>query len=254
MIKFVNSLSSEMMKIKGSALLWLTILGTLIIPLGFIVHDLSNGIHLNKLTSGPEDWMMLYGKVIEPFIMFVLPMGIILICSLIAQVEYKNNNWKQVHTTPQRFTTIFFAKYSVLFLLAVLVFFLLIVGIVLQGVIPTLILDATIPKQSFPFGLLLIELVKCFIVILPIIALQYLVSLTFKNFLLSIGIGLAFFVGTILLIRTKMGLLSPFSYVIYYINGKMPDLHHRMYAQALVIFGLLTVLNYTVYITKRLKG
>lgn len=254
-MKFINSLRGELMKIKGSALLWLSIIGTLLIPVAFIINDLVKGFHLNLLDVGDHQaWMMEHAKIVEPFIAFVLPMGIILICSLIAQVEYKNNNWKQVHTTPQRYTTIFLAKYTVLFLLAGLVFLLLLIGVYLLGAIPTLILDGSFPKQGFPLGSMLIEILKCFIVILPIIGIQYLVSMRFQNFLVSIGVGLAFFVGTVLIIQTKLSLFSPFSYSFYYVNGGMPDLGHRMYAQALLFFALLTSVNYILYITKKHKG
>ncbi len=253
-MKFINSLRGELMKIKGSALLWLSIIGTLLIPVAFIIRDIVLGIHLNALEIGQQAWMMQYARITEPFIAFVLPMGIILICSLIAQVEYKNNNWKQVHTTPQRYTTIFFAKYTVLFLLAGLVFLLLLLGVYLLGAIPALILDGSFPNQGFPIGSMLTEIVKCFIIVLPIIGTQYLVSMRFENFLVSIGVGLAFFVGTILIIQSKFSFLSPFSYAFNYVNKGMPDLSHKMYMQALVFFVVLTVLNYILYITKKHKG
>lgn len=253
-MKFINSLRGELMKIKGSALLWLSVIGTLLIPVAFIIRDISMGFHLNVLEVGQNPWMIQYTRVAEPFISFVLPMGIILICSLIAQVEYKNNNWKQVHTTPQKYTTIFFAKYTVLFFLACLVFTLLMIGVLLLGIVPTLILDGGLPESGFPIGDILTEFVKCFMITLPIIGLQYLVSLRFQNFLISIGVGLAFFVGTVLIISTSLSLLSPFSYVFLYVNEGMPDLGHEIYMYALLFFGVLTAVNYTLYITKKHKG
>src|SRR5215207_8285709 len=76
---------------------------------------------------------------------FLLPIGTILATGLIAQIEYKNNTWKQLHTTPQGFTTIFMAKLLVVLLMLVEVFALFNVGVYLSAVIPSL------PFGSLPY-------------------------------------------------------------------------------------------------------
>jgi len=253
-MKFINSLRSEILKIKGSALLWLSIFGTLLIPLALTIRNIAIGNHLNLEAARHGGWMHEYARVAEPFVAFLLPIGAILICSLIAQVEYRNNNWKQVHTTPQSYTRIFCAKYSVLFLLTGMVFLLLLLGVFILGAVPTLILNGSFPHEGFPIEALTRELLKCFIVMLPIIGIQYLVSLRYANFLVSIGVGLALFVGTILVVQYKFSFVSPFSYPFYYINGNMPDLDHRMYKYAFAYFLLLTIVNFILYISKRQKG
>lgn len=253
-MKFINSLRSEILKIKGSALLWLSIFGTLLIPVSLTIRNIAIGNHLNLEAAKHGGWMHEYVRIAEPFVAFILPIGAILICSLIAQVEYRNNNWKQVHTTPQSYTRIFFAKYTVLFFLAGMVFLLLLLGVFILGALPTLILDGSLPREGFPIGGLTKELLKSFIAILPIIGIQYLVSLRYANFLVSIGVGLALFVGTILVVQYKFSFVSPFSYPFYYINGNMPDLNHRMYKYAFGYFLLLTIVNYIVYTSKRQKG
>ncbi|MFT5780597.1 MAG: hypothetical protein ACI837_003560 [Crocinitomicaceae bacterium] len=252
-MKFINSFYGELLKVRGSALLWLTIAGSLIIPITFIVRNLIFGYHIN-LFDGTGAWMDQFLKVSKPFIGFILPIGIILICSLIAQVEYKNNNWKQVHTTPQSYTTIFLAKYAALMFLAGIVFVLLNFGILLLGIIPTLFLDGSFPNESIPFAQLFEETFKCFIVSLPILGIQYLISLRFKNFMVSVGVGLALFVGTILVISVSGSFLSPYSYAFYYVNDEMNDFSNKFYLYAVIYFFLLSGVNYVLYLTKKEKG
>ena len=40
----------------------------------------------------------------------LLPMGVILVTSLVAQVEVRNNAWKQVHSAPLPYATLFFQQ------------------------------------------------------------------------------------------------------------------------------------------------
>lgn len=39
-----------------------------------------------------------------------LPMGIVLATSLFCQLEFKNNAWKQVHTAPIGYSSVYFAN------------------------------------------------------------------------------------------------------------------------------------------------
>jgi hypothetical protein len=115
---------------------------------------------------------------------FFLPLGAILSTSLIAQIEYKNNTWKQLHTLPLSYTTIFFAKLTVIIVLMLQFFALFNLGIYLSAVVPYLLVGGTpYPAQPLPYALFLNENLLFFVDTLPIVALQYLISLRFKNFL-----------------------------------------------------------------------
>lgn len=248
---YFRSLQSELLKLKGSIIIWLSIFGGLLLSIVFSLRYIYVGKHINQFKN-PGAWEHIISQNTRPFLGFLAPIGLILICLLITQIEYKNNNWKQVHTTPQGYGTIFFAKFTVLIMITLFVIFLVNVGILLHGALPSLVLEGNLPKYSVPFSTLLSESIKCFMLILPIIGFQYLLSLHFRNFMIAFGVGLTIYVGSMPAIKLGLiGFLSPYSYVLNNFDMKIQN-HH--YLWAFVYFLGLFLLTYFLYIYKRRKG
>ncbi|MFK7776306.1 MAG: ABC transporter permease [Saprospiraceae bacterium] len=250
-MEFVRSLESELLKIKGSIIIWVSIFGGLLLSTVFTLRFIYLQYHIN-LRDPVGAWEKLFSQNARPFIGFLIPIGVILICTLITQIEYKNNNWKQVHTTPQRYSTIFFAKFTTLFLLTIFVFLLLNIGILLHGILPCLIVEGSFPKHPIPFGFFVLETLKCFVLTLPIIGFQYLLSLHYKNFMIAFGVGLTVYVGSMPGIKMgSIGYLSPYSFVLNYFDQVVETQHYWM---ALIYFILLTIFSYVLYLNKGEKG
>ena len=250
-MEFVRSLESEVLKIKGSIVIWVTILGGLLLSTIFTLRYIFIAHHIN-LSQKEAVWESLFSQNARGFVGFLIPIGVILICTLITQIEYKNNNWKQVHTTPQRYSTIFLAKFTVLFVLTIFVFVLLNIGILLHGFLPCLIIDGRLPKDAVPFNFFFSETLKCFILTLPIIGFQYLLSLHFKNFMIAFGVGLTVYVGSMPGIRMgSIGYLSPYGFVLKYFDQVIETQHYWM---ALIYFVFLFGLSYFLYLNKEVKG
>lgn len=250
-MNFIRSLESELLKIKGSYILLITIFGGLLLSTIFTLRYIFIQYHIN-LSKNNEVWEQLFSQNSRAFLGFLIPIGAILICTLITQIEYKNNNWKQVHTTPQPLSTIFFAKFTILFLFTILVFCLLNLGIIFHGVLPCLILDGKPPKQPLPYIFFFYETLKCFVLTLPIIAFQYMLSLYYKNFMIPFGIGLTVYVGTMPGVKLgNFGNLSPYSFVLNYFDQIITPKHYWM---ASGYFVVLLILNYFIYNNKSEKG
>ena len=185
----------------------------------------------------------------------LLPMVVILSISLITQLEYKNNTWKQLHATPQNFSTIFFSKFTVIILLVLQFFIFFNIGIFLTAIIPSLVFDKHLPEQSIPFLFFLNGNIKFFIVCLPIVAIQYLVSLKFRNFLISIGIGILGHIGTLIGFSWKYIFISPFSYcIISIMPAKRVEMNVNIYLLSICYFTLIMIINYFLYVNKKDKG
>lgn len=250
-MEFVRSLESELLKIKGSIIVWVTVFGGLLLPVVFTLRFIYIQHHINFWNQS-EAWERIFSQNTRAFLGFLIPIGVILICTLITQIEYKNNNWKQVHTTPQRYSTIFLAKFTTLILLTVFVFLLLNIGILLHGIIPCLVVEGSFPKHPIPFKYFFFETLKCFVLTLPIIGFQYLLSLHYKNFMIAFGVGLTVYVGSMPGIKMgSIGYLSPYSFVLNYFDQVITTQHYWM---ALIYFVLLTILSYVLYLKKGEKG
>jgi hypothetical protein len=183
-------------------------------------------------------------------------MGVILASSLITQMEFKNNTWKQLHTTPQSYTTIFFAKFSVIVLMTLKFFLFFNIGILLSAYIPSLIIDHKLPEQGLPVLFFLKENALFLITVLPILAIQYLISLQFKNFLVPIGLGLLFLIGTMIGIGSQWGYIafSPYSFCFLKIVPFEIINPENLYLYATINFMVIMVISYYLYIKKKEKG
>jgi hypothetical protein len=87
---------------------------------------------------------------------------------------------------------------------------------------------------------------------LPILAIQYLISLKFNNFLVAVGIGLLGLIGSLIGISWKHIYLSPYSYsamTVFPAKKEFP-----IYTYAFVYFLIIMVISYVIYVSKKEKG
>ena len=139
------------------------------------------------------------------------------------------------------------------------VFVLFNAGVYLSAALPALIFGGVdLPAAPFPLVDFWNGNVNFFIDCLPILALQYLLSLQFKNFLVPVGVGFAiWFLG--------IGLLSwEYSYLFPYNCGAINfmtatghikrEIPVNIELLALVYFAAFTVAGWFLYVTKKEKG
>ena len=83
---------------------------------------------------------------------FLCPLGVVLSTSLITQIEYKNNSWKQLHTVPLNFSNNLLYKTPGDHCNAAPVFISFNIGIYLSAVIPWLLGSGVAhPAATFPY-------------------------------------------------------------------------------------------------------
>jgi hypothetical protein len=260
MTAFIHSFESEWLKTKRSLAFWMVVIGGFFTPAIIIVARLINFDKLAELYSAENFWNLLWKNSWESMAVFFLPLGAILSTSLITQIEYKNNTWKQLHTLPLTYTTIFFSKLAIILVLMLQFFVLFNIGIYLAAVVPYLLVSGTpYPEQPLPYEFFLTENVLFFVDMLPIVALQYLIALRFKNFLVPVGLGFLFWVGALASLSWKFGYIVPYTYPMYnYLKDAektravIPDVNIHLLAVG--FFVVITAVSYVIYLTKKEKG
>lgn len=260
MTTFVDSFQSEWLKTKRSLAFWMVVIGGFFTPMIIIIARIVNYAKLPEIYSAETFWNALWHNSWESMSVFFLPLGAILSTSLIAQIEYKNNTWKQLHTLPLPYATIFFSKLAVILVLMLLFFVLFNVGIYLAAVVPYLLVSGTpYPHQPIPFAFFLRENALYFVDCLPIVALQYLLSLRFKNFMVPIGLGFVFWIGALGAISWRFGYVIPYTYTMFnYLKDAektravIPDVNIHMLAG--ICFAVITGVSYVLYSTNKEKG
>ncbi|HET9056636.1 MAG TPA: ABC transporter permease, partial [Chitinophagaceae bacterium] len=144
------------------------------------------------------------GNVWQAFSVFLLPMFIIILCSLITQIEYKNNTWKQVYASPQSYANIFFSKYTGIVSMILLLFVLFDLFTIGAAIVPNLFYSKYgFFEHSFDWKHFFTLNIRTFIATLGIIAIQYWLSMRFKNFIAPIGIGLALLIATLMAVSWR---------------------------------------------------
>lgn len=257
---FINSFQSEWLKKKRSLASWLVIVGAFFTPSIILLSRIKNAGKISALYVSNDFWQKLWDQAWESMAAFLLPIGIILSVSLITQIEYKNNTWKQLHATPQRLLTIFSAKFLVIVIMLAEVFVLFNLGIYLSAVIPSMLFSSIpYPTAPIPYQNFLNANINLFLDCLPILALQYLISLQFRNFLVPVGVGFViWFLG--------VGILSwEYSYLLPYVHSTLDFLISsnqfggrkipvNIQLLAVIYFALFTTASYVLYVTKKEKG
>ncbi len=206
------SLQSELLKTTRTASFYLTLIGAAIGPVVFTLNVL---IDENELDASEKDPLNALFKILSEMNGVALfPWFIILICTLLPQIEYRNNTWKQVFASPQTKVNVFLAKFMnvqllmLVFLVATHLFMLLsIVGI--NFIKPSLDLF----KQPLNGSLVWVNALNAYILSLAVCAIQFWMGLQFRNFIVPIGIGLALWLtGTILAVQYHSNLVFYFPY------------------------------------------
>ncbi|MBK8051735.1 MAG: serine hydrolase [Saprospiraceae bacterium] len=252
-MNFINSFQSEWIKTKNSAVMWLTIAGALFVPVIITISRLVQHNQTLLVNSSQGAWMKIFNQNWQFMAVLLLPMGIILASSLLAQIEFRNNTWKQVYTTPQKISTIFWAKYAIVFFVLIQFFFLFNLGIYLSVVLPSFLLkDVPYPTDAFPYLEYIERSSYYFLWCLPIVALQYLLSLHIRNFIIPMGIGLALTVAALIAINNQYGYIMPYTYggMKFLVADNRIDESINISKWALGYFLYFSLANYLIFFCK----
>jgi hypothetical protein len=257
---FVNSFQSEWLKRKRSLATWLVLVGAVFVPSIILASRIKNHATLEKFYAADDFWRVHWNQSWEVMAIILLPLGVVLATSLITQIEYKNNTWKQLHTTPQTLTVVFFAKLAVILTMMTMLFVLFNVAVYLSAILPPLIFsNISMPQAPMPFETFLKANFNFFVDCLPILALQYLISLQFKNFMIPIGVGLIVWVLSIGMLSWDYSFLIPYAYCsldfVSQPGQKFPrEFPVNLQILAFGYFLIFIFVGYILYLTKKEKG
>ncbi len=254
---FINCFEAEWIKKRRSFASWLVIIGGFFIPLVSIIIFLVYPKQMLSMHAAKDFWKLLFHNTWRSMAFMLLPMGIVLAVSLITQLEFKNNTWKQLHTTPVPMLSIYFSKLVMLLIMMLQLIILFNIGIYLSALIPSFF-NTRIPYPLYPIDLKFFfwQNARYFIVCLPMVSLQYIISLQFKNFLIPVGAGLAMVVGGLIALTWKYSYMIPSNYTAlnFLENQTNAEPAHNLIYWSLGYFILFSLLGFWLYISKKEKG
>ncbi|MEJ1241840.1 ABC transporter permease [Chryseolinea sp. T2] len=221
---FLNSTSAELIKTRNTPAFWLTIAGAALIPFINALKSLLRADYFRpRMAEDPWGTFIEYNWQIAAG--FMLTMYVILLATLIIQIEFGNNAWKQVYATPRTYAEIYFSKFLILIALVLLCFLLFNVFIVAFGWFTSAIDPSyQFAKLPVPWYYMLTTSYKMIVSILGIVSIQFCLSLMFNNFAIPIGIGLVLFTSGFMIRQWELIYLYPYihPFLVYFKNPGLP--------------------------------
>lgn len=187
------SLKSEFLKTKRSPTWILTFIMAAFAPVFMLLvfQEQQDGHISDDVARISKDpWAFYYYQGWGIISMVFLPMFVVLMSTLLPQIEYRNHTWKQVFAAPQSFGKLYLSKFLI-FQFFIIVF--IIAHVVFVG-ISGLISGQINPKFNFyGHGLDLLKIItplaKTYVAILALSTLQFWMGMRFKSFLVPVGVG-----------------------------------------------------------------
>ena len=255
---FAHAVRSEWLKQKRSLTFWLVIGSAFFVPSVIFLSRFRRIDTLPQIYQAPRFWDSLWVYSWESMALMILPLAIMLAVTLVTQIEYRNNTWKQVHATPQPLATIFLSKAAVILWLVAQLVLWFTAAIYLTGIVPALLFSHVDAPSGFPLVRFLKRDFQFFVDVLPIVAFQYLLAMRFRTFLAPLGIGMVIWILSIATIGWKYNYLVPYSYagldylMVEYRRPQTMAFSPRPIAAA--CFLVFTTAGYVLYVARKDKG
>lgn len=209
----INGLRAEYIKIHRTPVYWLLLLCPL--ALNILMFLLINEVGEKWVKGGANPWKILYGFNYQALADFFIVLFVAMMTSLINNVEHKGTAWKHLYALAQPRWAVYVNKsiYSLMLLFTALLFF------ALMQVFAGNVLALTRPDLGFQTSALslnfnLVYMFKTFFTIFAVWSIHQWLTFRFRNFALSIGIGLIMLIfTTIALEGIKWAKYLPYAYV-----------------------------------------
>ncbi|MFD3157203.1 ABC transporter permease [Haloimpatiens sp. FM7330] len=199
----IRIFKSELLKLKRSRFIEII----MIIPIFFVVTGIMNFIRYKSIfmRENPSIWDPVYEQSALMYGLFLLPVLATIIMATLVNMENKNSNLRRMLSLPIKKSEIYICKFlSGCFLIFInIVVFILIVSIFGNLLKPS--------NSSMPLYVLYRPILAYFSLI-PVMAIQYYLSIKFSNIFVSIGIGTIFSISSVLVGTTKFWLAFPWCY------------------------------------------
>jgi hypothetical protein len=255
---FIINTKAEFLKSKRTAAFWLTVIGAAFVPIVTFIRLVARPDYFGPVLIKNNPWQLIINDNWQAASFFLFPMYVILVTSLVVQIEYRNNTWKQVYASPRTLADIFFSRFIVIHSLIVFCLFLFNASIIITACAANLVhkqytfFDHAIPWKTL-FGLI----AKIYFSILAITSIQYWLSLRFRNFIVPVGIGLALLITGFMINQWEQLYYYPYMYPViafWPTFQKNTAFVHKAQLFDAIWFVVILLIGFLDMVTRRQKG
>ncbi len=221
---YISCIKNEFIKLKRTFAFWLTIISAILFPiLFFIAYFLKHKTNTPEIGINP--WEKFMTTQIENSIPFFIPMFIVLITSLIMQIEHKSLGLKHLFALPIPKWSVYFGKLTIVVFAIVATYVYYYIAILLTGALLGFIHTGLAFLNFQPEHLKFIKILfTSFIASLGIIGIQFWLSFRFENFIVPLGVGMFFAIIGIIISQAPQSIYFPYSFSVLSVSlgDKMP--------------------------------
>ena len=246
------SFRSESLKLKRTLSIYVCVLAAAFGPFMVFMENLSDAAQMKK----GQPWTAHFMDGREALCIALLPMYVILVCTLLLQIEYRDKTWKQVFTSPQRMIDIFTAKFLTLqgMILLFLIAYNLFMVIAAFG---TEMVQPELYKGEVDHYKVIATLVQNWILIQGVTAIQFWLAIMFRNFIGPVAIGVAmWFMSPMMIFEFKTDFVEYHPYALT-ILGVLEDfkanvIQYQWYS--LAVMAVFLVLGFVQFRRRKVRG
>ncbi|MGG3308613.1 ABC transporter permease [Paenibacillus lautus] len=223
-----------LLRAEGMKLQWRIIF--LLIVLDTLINSAMGAMQLQSLRDFfPPSWSTLYIHSVNLHSMFFYPLYSGIVASLLCLYEHKDGGWKITMSLPVPRYKVFYAKYIWLVGILALVQIVFLLGYLGTGYLVK-------APERIPWESLLYSVIGGWIGVLPLAALQLMVSIRVRNFGASLAMSIGYVVPNIVLtgFHSAIGAWLPFT-IPYYVM--MPQA--ALYAPRVEPYSLWFIVLFT---------
>ncbi len=221
---YISSTKNEFIKLKRTLAFWLTIISAVLFPfLFFIAYVIKHESLVPQIGINP--WERFMTTQIENSIPFFIPMFIVLITSLIMQIEHSSLGLKHLFALPIPKWSVYFGKLSIVIFAIITTYIYYYLAILLSG----LLLGLIYPDLAFlsfqPEHLKFLKILSTsFVASLGIIGIQFWLSFRFKDFIIPLGLGMFLTIMGIIISQAPQSIYIPYAFSVLSVSlgDKMP--------------------------------
>lgn len=212
MNRFLLNIKAELWKCRRTAAYWITLAAAMILPLILLIVYITRPLaHIQA--QGNQPWLWHIDNVWETTAIVFLPMYVILVTSLVVQIEYRSNTWKQVYASPRSYADIFFSKFVVLQLLIISCILLFNILLLIVPYIASVIHKGyKFTSTPIPWSWLFTISGKLYLSVLALSTLQYWLSLRIRNYIVPLALGLVLLVAGLIAHNWEYIAYHPYAY------------------------------------------
>lgn len=232
-----KAFSVELLKLKHSKMLGIV----MFVPLFFVMLGFLNFLRYRELftSKGQNVWQQVYTQSSIFYGLFLIALFITIIMAILVRIENSEDNFKRLLTLPIKRSDVYIAKLVVGCGIVLLNLFIFVLLVIVAGVIVAPV------SESMPMNLIYSPML-CFVASLPVIAVQYYLSMKFKNIAVPLGVGVVFSFPSVLINNTKYWILFPWAYPgRAMLNGGNMSFPcpNSMYITAIIVFIAFVLLG-----------